>query len=260
MQNQVFVLDTNQQPLTPCHPATARKLLRDEQAAVYRRYPFTIILKHAVGSASYPTIVEPVMLKVDPGSKTTGIALVQNEEVIFAAEFGYPNVQALAKKSLKNAGVVNSVRWATWRMFDHTGLPVEVGTGGRTKFNRTTQTYPKVHWIDAACVGQSGQTVKLCPEQKPLTIRAVGRQSRQMCRKDKYGFQRTSAKQSRVVKGGFQTGDIVRAVVPTGKNVGTHIGVVAVRATGNFRVGRIDGISWKYCKKLHAQDGYVYGD
>ena len=71
--NFVFVLDTNKQPLSPCHQAVSRKLLRDGKAAVYRKFPFTIILKRAVENP----IVEPITIKVDPGSKTTGIVLVQ---------------------------------------------------------------------------------------------------------------------------------------------------------------------------------------
>ena len=84
MQNYVFVLDTNKVPQNPVRPAEARLLLREGKAAVYRRYPFTIILKEVVTVES-----EPVALKVDPGSKTTGIALVQaagTSHVIFAAE------------------------------------------------------------------------------------------------------------------------------------------------------------------------------
>ncbi len=142
-------------------------------------------------------------------------------------------------------------------MFEATRLPVEVGTGGRTKFNRVAQDYPKAHWIDAACVGVSGKPVRLCADLKPLQIRAVGRQSRQMCRPHKYGFPRTGSKQSRVVKG-FQTGDIVKAVVPTGKKQGIHIGKVAVRTTGSFNVGTVQGIGWKYCQVLHHADGYSY--
>ncbi|WP_197047581.1 RRXRR domain-containing protein, partial [Planktothrix serta] len=45
MSNYVFVIDTNKQPQNPIHPAQARLLLNQGQAAVYRRYPFTIILK-----------------------------------------------------------------------------------------------------------------------------------------------------------------------------------------------------------------------
>ena len=48
MQNAVFVLDTNKRALAPVRPAEARRLLTAEQAAVFRRYPFTIILKTEV--------------------------------------------------------------------------------------------------------------------------------------------------------------------------------------------------------------------
>src|SRR5438045_2093352 len=87
MQNSVFVIDANKQPLSPCRPSVARKLLRDGKAAVWKLYSFTIILKRAVEAVSVP----PITLKVDPGSKTTGMALVQQnasgeQKVIFAAE------------------------------------------------------------------------------------------------------------------------------------------------------------------------------
>jgi 5-methylcytosine-specific restriction endonuclease McrA len=82
--SKVFVLDTNKQPLNPVHPGRARKLLSSGQAAVFKRYPFTIILKHA---GEHPQ-GEPLRLKIDPGSKTTGLALVNDAtgEVVFAAE------------------------------------------------------------------------------------------------------------------------------------------------------------------------------
>jgi hypothetical protein len=59
---------------------------------------------------------------------------------------------------------------------------------------------------------------------------------------DKYGFPRTTPKQSGRVKG-FKTGDMVQAVVPTGKKTGKHLGRVAVRASGSFRIGTVDGIN-----------------
>ena len=34
----IFVIDAAKKPLCMCHPAKARKLLRDDKAAVYRRY------------------------------------------------------------------------------------------------------------------------------------------------------------------------------------------------------------------------------
>lgn len=82
MSNLVFVLDTNRQPLTPCRPSMARRLLDAGKAAVFRRYPFTIILKKEVTATP-----EPITLKIDPGSKKTGIALVDSaDRVIWGME------------------------------------------------------------------------------------------------------------------------------------------------------------------------------
>lgn len=413
--NRVFVLDADQQPLSPCHPARARELLRLGKAAVLRRYPFTIILNRVVPDAN-PAAVE---MKIDPGSKVTGIALVQNGRVIWAAElehrgqqirdallkrrqlrhgrrsrktryrqprfenrtrpkgwlapslksrvdnvqtwfvrlfnrypitslsmelvkfdmqlmenaeisgveyqqgelagyevreyllekwgrkcayceakdiplqiehivsrakggsdrvsnltitcapcnqrkgtmsaaeFGYPEIQRRARQPLKDAAAVNATRWALWRRLSETGLPLETGSSGRTKYNRRKQEYPKAHWIDAACVGESGASVRLEPLMLPLSIKATGRQSRQMCSPDKYGFPKTKPKQSRMVKG-FQTGDMVKAVVPPGlKTSGTHVGRVAVRKSRSFKLKGLD-ITWKYCTVLHRADGYEY--
>ena len=104
-----------------------------------------------------------------------------------------------------------------------TGLPTTFWSGGRTKKNRTEQGYQKDHWIDAACVGQSGEKVFIPSTLKPLIITATGHGSRQMCRVNKYGFQRTGAKQASRVYG-FKTGDIITATVPKGKKAGKHIG------------------------------------
>ncbi len=54
MSNFVFVLDTNKQPLSLIHPARARLLLDRGEAAVYRRYPFTIIFKKEVKQEPQP--------------------------------------------------------------------------------------------------------------------------------------------------------------------------------------------------------------
>jgi RRXRR protein len=72
MSNFVFVIGANKQPLNPVPPGQARRLLKMQQAAVYRRYPFTIILKYAVPNPD----VEPHQLKIDPGSKVTGLGRV----------------------------------------------------------------------------------------------------------------------------------------------------------------------------------------
>ena len=72
MPNFVFVLDTTKSPLKPVHPGQARLLLRQGKAAVFRRYPFTIILKEEVTEPS-----KNITLKLDPGSKFMGV-LSQN--------------------------------------------------------------------------------------------------------------------------------------------------------------------------------------
>jgi 5-methylcytosine-specific restriction endonuclease McrA len=85
---RVFVLDSQRRPLMPCHPARVRKLLQRGRAAVFRHYPFTIILsERAEGS------VQPIALKVDPGSQVTGIALVaeflRGQEALWAANLNH---------------------------------------------------------------------------------------------------------------------------------------------------------------------------
>src|SRR6266849_5669706 len=94
--SKVFVMDTTHQPLNPVHPGYARLLLKQRRAAVYKRYPFTVILKTAVECPK----VEPLRIKIDPGSKTTGIALVNDAsgEVVFAAHLEHRGRQI--KKAL----------------------------------------------------------------------------------------------------------------------------------------------------------------
>jgi len=418
--NDVFVLDTNKQPLNPIHPAEARTLLRGGQAAIFRKYPFTIILK--VAAMQEP---EPLRVKVDPGSRTTGIAVVndatgrvvwaanlhhrgqritdalegrrairrsrrnrktryrkprflnrtrpqgwiapslqsrvdntvtwvkrlwvvsnvthmsmelvrfdmqqmENPEIsgvayqqgelagyevreyllekfnrrcaycqienvpmqiehivprarggsnrvsnltlacapcnlkkgtLTAEEFGYPEVQRKAKRPLKDATAVNSTRWRLYETLQQLELPIEVGSGGRTKFNRTRLGLPKDHWIDAACVGASTPAWLHIRKIVPLGISATGHGSRQMCRMGTYGFPRTGAKGAKNVFG-FQTGDMVRAVVTSGAKKGTYVGKVAVRTTGSFNIttttGTVQGIGYRHCRMIHHADGYAY--
>jgi hypothetical protein len=84
-----------------------------------------------------------------------------------------------------------------------------------------------------------------------------------MCRVDKYGFPRTSAKSTTAVHG-FKTGDLVKAVVLKGKKKGVYIGRVAVRASGYFNITTKDGtnqsIGYQYCRLLQKNDGYQYSN
>ena len=419
----VFVLDTMYKPLDPVHPGRARKLLSSGKAAVYRRYPFTIVLKREVEEPH----THPLRLKLDPGSKTTGIAIVNDVsgEVVWVAELthrghaitealesrrkvrrsrrqrntryrqprfdnrrrkqgwlppslesrianiltwvkrlsrycpivaisqelvkfdtalmqnaeisgieyqqgtlaGYelreyllekwnrtcaycgvtnvplqiehicprtkhgsdrvsnlalacepcniekgmqdirdflkekPNVLkrilAQVETPLRDMSAVNSTRWALYERLKATGLPVETGTGGMTKFNRITQGLDKTHWRDAACVGKSTPSVLLVDRVHPLLITATGHGCRQMCLMNDSGFPRTKPKARQKSYLGFQTGDMVKAIVPSGKYQGTHEGCVAIRFRPSFHLNGFD-VHPKHLTVVHRHDGYRY--
>lgn len=88
-QNYVFLLDKDRKPLTPVRPKQARRLLEKEKAAVIRTYPFTLILNKVIKD---PTI-KPLTIKIDPGSKYTGISLLQGNEVIWGLEIEHRGQQ-----------------------------------------------------------------------------------------------------------------------------------------------------------------------
>jgi 5-methylcytosine-specific restriction endonuclease McrA len=179
-----------------------------------------------------------------------------------AEEFGYPQIQAQAQQPLRDAAAVNVTRWALYHRLSALGLPLETGTGGRTKWNRTRRGLPKTHWTDAACVGASTPETVTIAGVVPLLIRATGRHSRQMCRTNAAGFPDKAPKATSVV-GGFRTGDMVRAVVPsTSATAGVHVGRIAIRASGSCNIttptGTVQGIHVRYCQPLHRGDGYAY--
>jgi 5-methylcytosine-specific restriction endonuclease McrA len=169
-------------------------------------------------------------------------------------------VLAQAKRPLKDAAAVNSTRWALFNVLKETGLPVSTGSGGQTKFNRTRLGLAKTHWLDAACVGKIDSLEILTLQ--PLLIKATGHGTRQMCRTDKFGFPARYVPRFKFVRG-FQTGDTVKAVVTSGKKMGSYVGRVAVRSSGSFNIsdqsGLISGIGHKYCESIQKKDGYGYG-
>lgn len=168
--SKVFVIDLEKKPLNPIHPARARQLLRNGKAAVFRRFPFTLILKE---SRALPP-VSHLRLKFDPGATTTGIALVNDStgEIVFAAELkhrGFAIRDALtSRRQLRRSRRNRKTRYRKPRFF-----------------NRTKPT---------GCTGHG---------------------TRQSCRTDKYGFPNRYVPRFKSVKG-FQTGDIVKAIVTKG--------------------------------------------
>jgi len=444
-QQRVLVLSTAKKPLMPCHPARARRFLKQGRAAVYRRVPFTIILKDREDGNT-----QPIECKMDPGAKETGIAFVasfkrgsvciwaahlehrgfqvkkaldtrrgfrkgrryrrvrhrkarfdnrtrpegwlppslqsrvnnitsfirkyqrfvnftgftvervkfdmqamQNPEVsgieyqqgtllgysvkeyllekykrsccycgktevplevehVVPKSKGGSNrisnlvlacrkcnrkkdnkdievflkkrpdllkkIKAGLKKPLRVAAAVNATRNKILRELKQFGLPITSTTGARTKYNRKLQGYPKVHWIDAAVLGEQGESVDLL-SGSILHIKAMGRGDRQSRAPDKYGFPKRApkARKKRVEvlqedkTYQYQTGDLVRAVISKGKYVGTWVGRVTVRfpkivkgkEKKRYFALKCEGMK-KFdfkqgdCKPIQKQDGYAY--
>jgi 5-methylcytosine-specific restriction endonuclease McrA len=423
MSNFALVVDKNRVPQNPVHPGEARLLLKEGNAAVLRLFPFVIILKEAVEDQ----ITQPLVVKIDPGSKTTGIAVVQGDKLVWAAELSHrgqtitktlqdrnslrrgrrsrntryrkprflnrtrptgwlapsllhrvttvqtwvqklcryapvtrlaqelvkfdtqamdnPEISGIkyqqgtlagyevreyllekwerkcaycakqdtpleidhifpksrggsnrisnlclachqcnqkkgntcveeflknkpkvlaslliqAKSPLRDAAAINATRWKLLQTLQGIGLPVETGSGGRTKWNRVRFGLEKAHWLDAACVGEVEELTVLV--KHPLVIQCVGHGKRQMCRTDKYGFPNRHKSRTNL-HFGFRTGDIVKAVVTQGKKIGVHLGKVACRAKGSFNIstpkGLVQDISHRVCCLIHHKDGYVY--
>lgn len=166
------------------------------------------------------------------------------------------------KAPLRDAAAVNATRWALLKTLKQTGLPVETGTGGRTKWNRSRLGIQKTHALDAACVG----VVRAVHGTHVPTLRVngTGRGSRCKTRLNKYGFPRAYLTRKKTAHG-FRTGDMVVATVPVGKNKGMHKGRVAIRMTGNFNVQSgiagvppVQGISHRYCCVIQRADGFGY--
>jgi len=286
--SNVFVVDTNKQPLNTIHPGEARLLLSKGKASVLKKYPFTIILKVVIDDP----VVADLRIKIDPGSKTTGIAIMDDAtgEVVFAAELTHRGEQI--KKSLDDRRGVRrgrrnrhtryrKARWQnrgnkkagwfapslqsrisniiTWVERFRRVCPITNISMERVKFD---MQLIKTHWIDAACVGKSSPEQIEITSVVPLLITAYGHGCRQMCLMSRYGFPRTDPKEKHP-KHGFKTDDIVKAIVPAHlKRAGTHIGRMSAKASGSFTIatksGTVTDVGKNYCRKLQRADGYEY--
>ena len=119
MSNFIFVLDTKRRPLSPCKPGLGRSLLKAGKAAVFRRFPFTIILNKEVDAS--PKLLE---LKLDPGSKTTGIAIKQGDKIIFGAELQHRGQQIkealLSRRQIRRGRRNRKTRYRQARFLNRT--------------------------------------------------------------------------------------------------------------------------------------------
>jgi len=168
-------------------------------------------------------------------------------------------ILAQTKQALKDPAAVNVTRLALLNSLKATELAVEASSGGRTKYNRCRLNVRKTHALDAVCVGN----VEAISDWRlpTVVIKASGRGSHQRTLMDRYGLPRGYLMREKSVEG-FQTGDMVRATVTRGKKVGTYVGRVAVRASGNFNIqmGKevVQGINHRYCTMVQRADGYGY--
>ncbi len=120
------------------------------------------------------------------------------------------------KATLRDAAAMNATRWRLYDQLKATGLPVEAGSGGRTKMQRIAHGFAKEHYYDALGVGASTLETFTRLAAYVQVWSAKGRGNRQRCRTDKYGFpiRYLSGKKMHFR---FQTGDLVEAVIPRGE-------------------------------------------
>ena len=77
----VYVVSKDNKPLMPCKPVIARLLLKDGNAKVKSRTPFTI--KLTIESTDY---LQPIVAGMDTGSKTIGCAAITNGKIVYQSE------------------------------------------------------------------------------------------------------------------------------------------------------------------------------
>ena len=109
----IFVLSKDKTPLMPTSPARARILLKQGRACIHRLAPFTIRLKQPS-----KMVTQSVIIKIDPGSKTTGIALVrhnnQQHHLLHKSELTHRG-NAISKSMQQRAGYRKRRRSANLR-------------------------------------------------------------------------------------------------------------------------------------------------
>jgi hypothetical protein len=94
-----LVFDRKKRPLMPCSEKRARLLLDRKRARIRRYEPFTIRLTDRVLEDS---VLQPLRLKIYPGSKVTGAALVRASSP--GTDGSGPEAALIASFELENRG------------------------------------------------------------------------------------------------------------------------------------------------------------
>ena len=164
------------------------------------------------------------------------------------------------KKLPKDAAIVQAARNYMVKEVTKLVFNTTLHDAWMTKYNRDELGLPKEHYYDALSVGEVPNKFDFLTD-KVFQISSKGRGSRQMCLMDKYGFPRTKPKGSKSVEG-FQTGDMVKVIVPSGLKQGEYLGRVVVRSSKCFDVKTktktVQGIWHKYFHIVQRGDGYLY--
>ena len=110
--HSVFVLDANGEPLTPCKPSKARKLLKGNQAKpVWNKFGLFGIRMLVETRIETPKTV----LGVDFGTKFEGYAVVTEKENNLSVMWKLPDKKRLVKKLIERSQLRRKRRWRTCR-------------------------------------------------------------------------------------------------------------------------------------------------
>ena len=141
----MYVLNIEREPLMPCKPAKARKLLRDGKARVVQRTPFTIQLLFECENET-----QNVTLGVDAGNRFVGLSATTSDKVLFEAEVELRNdiTKLLAdRRSLRNNRRSRKTRYREARFLNRKKPDGWLPPSIRSKINTHIKVVEKVHKI-----------------------------------------------------------------------------------------------------------------
>jgi len=139
----VYVLNKYGQPLMPCKPQKARKLLQQEKAKVVQRTPFTIQLQY--GSSGYK---QPVSLGVDAGTKHIGLSATTEHQVLFEGEVRLrTDIQELlaTRRALRSARRSRKTRYRQPRFLNRKKNKGWLAPSVQNKVDMHTKMIAKAH-------------------------------------------------------------------------------------------------------------------
>lgn len=175
---RVFVLDKHKQPLMPCSPRRARLLLRSGRARVHKRAPFTIRL---VDRTLAESTVEGVQVKIDPGSRATGIAVARTDAAgamhgLVALEVQHRGAQ-IHRRMITRAGYRRARRTRNLRhrpaRFDNRRRPAGWLAPSLRHRVETTMTWVTRLRALAPVTGLTVEAVRI-GEPRPVELKVVG--------------------------------------------------------------------------------------